>query len=75
MIELTDFVHDGTIITLKTPIQLEVTKLNGYYYASNDDLELYGNGSTEDEAIENARNILSELYILSKKVIEYVGGD
>lgn len=73
MIELTDFVHDGTIITLKTPIQLEVTKLNGYYYASNDDLELYGNGSTEAEAIENARNILSELYILSKKVIEHVG--
>jgi len=70
--EIKDFELDGQTISLKTPIQLELNELNGYYYASNNEIELYGNGETKEEAIENARSLFSELYSLSKKIIEYV---
>ena len=75
MIELTDFIHDGKTITLKTPLPLDIVKIDGYYYASNEEIELCADGKTEEDAINNARDIFSNLYILSKKVIEYVGGD
>ncbi len=74
MTEIEYFELNGKTISLKTPILLEINKLNGYYYASNNEIELYGNGTTEEEAIENARTIFSELYIISKKIIDHVDG-
>lgn len=72
MTEIKNFKMDGKTIPLKIPIKLELNELNGYYYASNNEIELYGNGNTKEEAIENARSLFSELYVLSKMVIEYV---
>ena len=72
MVEIKDFELNGKTIPLKIPIILELNELNGYYYVSNNEIELYGNGNTKEEAIENARNLFSELYVLSKKIIEYV---
>ncbi|MEN6551539.1 MAG: hypothetical protein ABFC34_01495 [Methanobacterium sp.] len=74
MAELTDFVHDGKTITLKTPLALDIVKIDGYFYASNEEIELCADGKTEEDAINNARDIFSNLYILSKKVIQYVEG-
>ena len=72
MNEIKDFELDGKTIPLKIPIQLEINELNGYYYASNNEIELYGNGETKEKAIENARELFSKWYVLSKKIIEYV---
>lgn len=72
MAEIKYFILNGKTIPLKTPIKLELNELNGYNYASNNEIELYGNGDTKEEAIENARSLFSELYVLSKRVIEYV---
>jgi len=72
MVEIKDSELNGKTIPLKIPIILELNELNGYYYVSNNEIELYGNGNTKEEAIENARNLFSKLYVLSKKIIEYV---
>ncbi|MEN6551895.1 MAG: hypothetical protein ABFC34_03315 [Methanobacterium sp.] len=70
--KLTDFEYQGQTITLKTPIELEISEVNGYYYVSNNEIELYGNGITEAVAIKNARENFSNLYELSKKIINLV---
>lgn len=70
--KLTEFEFQGKTITLKTPIHIDISKVDGYYYASNEELELYGNGKTEIEAIKDARASFSNIYQLSKKIINLV---
>jgi len=70
--KLTDFEYQGKTITLKSPIPLDISKVDGYYYASNNEIELYGNGKTEIEAIYDARDNFSSLYKLSNKIINLV---
>lgn len=72
MTEIKDFELNGKTIKLKTPIILELNRVNDYYYAANNEIELYGNGKTEEEAIESARGIFSELFVLSHKIVKMV---
>lgn len=72
MTEIKNFEYLGKTIPLKTPLPLEVSKVKDFYYAANNEIELYGNGKTQKEAIENAREVFSGLYTLSKKIIEMV---
>lgn len=72
MTEIKDFEYHGRTITLKTPLPLEVSKVEDFYYASNNEIELYGNGKTQKEAVENAREVFSGLFTLSKKIVEMV---
>lgn len=66
------FEYNGKAVILKKPLLLEVSQVGDLYYAANNEIELYGNGKTEKEAVDNAREVFSGLFILSKRIIEMV---
>ena len=44
---------------LKKPLEVTITK---QYIAENDDLELFGEGNTEEEAVEDLKEALLDIY-------------
>ena len=44
---------------LKKPIEITITK---QYIAENDDLELFGEGNTEEEAVEDLKEAFLDIY-------------
>jgi hypothetical protein len=69
VIELAHFTVNGTLYNITPPLPLEINKIEDYYHASNDELEVYGYGNTEEEAIDSAREIFGERYRLAKDLI------
>jgi len=44
---------------LKKPLEVTITK---QYIAENDDLELFGEGNTEEEAVADLKEAFSDIY-------------
>jgi hypothetical protein len=67
--EITYFTVNGKQYTIAPPLPLEVNRIDNFYHASNDELDVYGYGNTEAEAIDSAREIFGERYRLAKNLI------
>lgn len=67
-IELTEFPHHK----LKCPLKVTIIEIEGHYYASNNELEIYADGNSSDEAFEYFRTLLGEHYNRAKKLVEMV---
>jgi len=57
---------------LKSPMEVSIIKRGGHFYSFNNEFEIYGDGSTEDEAFESFRAQLRLMYEVSKKLVELV---
>ncbi len=62
MTELSWFETYGQKYNLKTPIPLAITEEDGDFYAENVQYELFGVGTTEQEAVEDTRADLGQIY-------------
>lgn len=66
--ELTEF-HT---YKLKSPMEVSIIEKDGLYFSFNNEFEIYGDGTTEDEAFESFRTQLRLMYEVSKKLVELV---
>ncbi len=60
--ELSYFNSNDTIYNLKTPIPLTISEDEGDFYAENTEYSIVGIGNTEQEAVEDARANLGQIY-------------
>jgi len=44
---------------LKKPLEVKISK---QYIAENEELELFGQGDTEEEAVEDIKSVLTDIY-------------
>lgn len=68
MREITSF----SIYNLNKPLTISINDVLGHFYASNEEYEIYSDGDTEEEAVENFKVLLSEAYCRAKKLVELV---
>lgn len=57
---------------LKSPMEVSIIEQDGFYFAFNNEFEIYGNGPTEEEALESFKEQLRLMYEVSKKLVELV---
>ncbi len=62
MVDISYFNSNDTIYNLKTPIPLSLSEEDGDFYAENVQYGLFGVGTTEREAVEDARANLGQIY-------------
>jgi len=53
------FINEIQDKKLKKPLEITITK---QYIAENDDLELFGEGNTEEEAVADLKEAFSDIY-------------